>query len=233
MLSRRHEVSPLYPFRLHRTRRAPFFSPLSQGAFPKSDAISRCEQAVNCETYRDAKGRLRVRFKEGQEPGTSAYEELHKTTKVKRDGATTSVTLTDDTIWWGCSIDVVDTLGHVADICKESGSCLISEPWSETVDWADPDASTSGTDTLTLSATGNYPSWLRNGIVDAVQAMYSADGIITTQDTQIQVQEGFNQNGPIYTLKPCTISKAPQEIDIVYFSASNVMEATVQVIASV
>ena len=204
-----------------------------RNASSQSDVVSRCENAVNCETYRDANNKLRVRFKDGQEPGTEAFENLHKSLKGKRDGASTSITLSDDTIWWGCAVDVVSTLNHVGDICKTTGSCLTSEPWSETVEWADPSAGTSGTDTLTLTAQGNYPTWLRNGIVDAVQATYSAKGVIETQNTQFQANEGFNQNGPIYSLQPCTISKAPQEIDIVYFSAPNVMEATIQVVATV
>lgn len=204
-----------------------------RSASSKSDVISRCENAVNCETYRDSKGTLRVRFKAGQEPGTEAFENLHRSGKVKRDGASTSVTLSDDTILWGCGVDVVSTLSHVGDVCKTSGSCLTSEPWSTTVDWADPDAGTSGTENLTLSATGNYPPWLRNGIVNAVQATFSAKGVIDTQDTTFQAIEGFNEDGPIYDFEPCTISKAPQEIDIVYFSAPNVMEATIQVIATV
>ena len=213
----------------------PLSSLFPRDASSQTDVISRCENAVNCETYQDDKGKLRVRFIEGQEPGTEAFDNLHKSTKKgKRDGgASTSVTLSNDTIWWGCGIDVVSTLAHVGDVCKTSGSCLTSEPWSETVDWADPNAGTSGTDTLTLSATGNYPPWLRDGIVDAVQATYSANGVITTQDTQFQASEGFNQNGPIYSLQLCTISQAPQEIDIVYFSAPNVMEAIIQVIATV
>ena len=88
-------------------------------------------------------------------------------------------------------------------------------------------------DTLRLAATGKYPDWLRNGIFDAVHASYFAKGVIVTQGTTFQPQEGVNQNGPIFILQPCTISMAPQEINITFFSAPNMLEATLQVIATV
>ncbi|KAG8527316.1 uncharacterized protein KY384_008060 [Bacidia gigantensis] len=209
--------------------------PLLSRAPPNSDVVSRCENAVNCETYHDDNGKLKVRFKEGQEPGTDAYNQLHKFRKVKRDGASTSVTLSDSTIWWGCDIDVIQTLDHIGDICKTSGSCVTSEPWTTDVKYVDPGDVQPESDVLKISATGHYPPWLRNGIVEAVKATYSADGVIDSQTTEYSAITGPSDymGGPKVSMQQCKTSKAPQEIDIGFFSAPNIMEATIQVIVTV
>lgn len=213
--------------------------PLSSSSRPNADSqmdlISRCEMAPNCETYQDANSKLRVRFKEGQEPGTKAFENLHKSLKRKEDDRTTTITVSDGTIWWGCGIDVLSTLDHVGDICKTSGHCLETEPWTQNVEWADPDAEGSGEDVLTINAEGSYPVWLRNGMVDAVKAVYSAKGIIETKTTKYRTNEATSSGshwGTSDSYKDCEISKAPQEVHITRF-LNGAMEGDIAVTVTV
>ncbi len=195
----------------------------------KPSYITSCEAAFNCEIYTDSKGKLKPRFKSGMEPGTAAYEGHQKAAKTKRGGSSTEITVSDSTVYWGCDIDPVATLGNLSAVCKTSGACLSGSPYTLPVSYVDP---TSGgnepnPDTLTISATGNYPIWLRDGMVDAFQGTMAAKGVISSQTANWG-------GGPIIPGRPgalptgsCQVSKAPSEIIISYYSAPNTLEASV------
>ena len=201
----------------------------------EGSVVDRCAAAVNCETYTNDAGKMKTRFKRGMEPGTPEYERLTALAKRDGDGSSTAITISDETIWWGCDVDPVATLGNVGDICQTSGNCLESKQWSSTVNYATPDGTWVEAEPFTLSAKGHYPPWLRNGIVMALQAVMGVDGMIDMQTAQYAVQTGptTHVTGPQTESKSCQVAKAPQEIDMVYFSAPNVMEATITVIASI
>ena len=203
--------------------------PLSLGAASDNGMISACENAVNCEIYQDDEGKLDVRFKAGQEPGTDAYEKLHKSSKVKRDDPNypqTHVTFAHEAQWWGYGIDIVGTLHTLTDMCHDTGSCVDSEPGSTTVDVMSPDMGRATTDTLTLTAE------MREHIIEAVQASYRLDGITDTQTTQIGTPMGVPDEVTGTSLTdwtPCTISKAPKEVIIFLQSVPKAMTAWVSV----
>ena len=199
--------------------------------------ITACEAADNCETYLDpTSGHTNIRFKSGMEPGTDDYNTRVANSYVKRQSGypQTQVTVGDATIFWGCDIDPVATLNNVSAICATSGQCITNAPWSQGVTYGTPDQDVTSPETLTISASGTYPSWIRNGLVEGVQAAMSAKGIITTSTVNYIVTTGpTNKNGPQIEGKSCTVAKAPAFIGLGVYSAVNVLEATISVTAAV
>lgn len=208
---------------------------LLENRFPSAPStyIAACEAADNCETYIDpTTGQPKIRFKAGMEPGTEDYTSRVANSKIKRQsGSHTEVTVGDETIYWGCGIDPVATLNNVSSVCPTSGSCIPTDSWSTSVSYISPTNSLSTSpEPLTITATGAYPSWLRNGLIAGVQAAMSAKGVIDTSTITYQVSTGpTNKNGAQTKGASCQVAKAPNSIGLVVFSSPNVMEAMITV----
>lgn len=203
----------------------------------KPSYLTACEAADNCETYPDPiSGQVNIRFKSGMEPGSADYETRVANSYAKRDSTypQTQATVSDATILWGCDIDPVATLNNVSSICATSGQCIDNSPWTEDVTYAIPGQDVTTPETLTITAQGTYPSWIRNGLVEGVQAAMSAQGIITTNTVNYTVTTGpTNKNGPQVKGESCTVATAPSFIGLGVYSAENVLEATISVSASI
>ena len=212
-----------------------FAGPLPKSG--KSSYISACDAADNCETYTDpTSGYVNVRFKAGMEPGTDDYNTRVAGSHAKRQSGypQTQVTIGDDTIYWGCDIDPVATLDHVGDVCATSGQCISNSPWTESVDYLGPDVTEKTPEPLTISAVGTYPSWIRNGLVQAVQAVMSADGVVNTTAMTYITQDGpISSQGITIVDHTCNVAQAPSFIGLGVYSAENVLEATISVTVSV
>ena len=208
-------------------------SPSAQASY-----ITACEAADNCETYIDpTTGRPNIRFKTGMEPGTEDYTSRLAKSKTKRQSGypKTQVTVGDTTISWGCGIDPVATLGNVSSVCATSGQCIPTDSWSTSVNFGSaPHSSTS--ETLTITALGTYPSWIRNGLVEGVQAAMSAEGVITTSTLNF-VEFTSPTNGDRPTQKrdaeSCQVAKAPNSIGLGVYSSPGALEATITVTIAV
>jgi len=151
---------------------------------PQSNEVSyitACEGASNCETYTDSNGRTRIRFVPGTEPGSADY--AHRMTKRDSDYPKTQVTIGDSTLVWGCDIDPVQTLNNLSSVCATSGQCVSNAPVDISVQWITPNpggmSNGPTTETLEISATGAYPSWLRNGMIEAIQAAARVPNLIS------------------------------------------------------
>ena len=210
-------------------------------SIPRSPAgipsyTSACEAADNCETYTDpSSGRVNIRFKSGMEPGTEHYNTRVANSYTKRDSSNTTTTITvgDSTIFWGCDIDPVATLGNLINVCPSSGSCLSDEPYTDQVTYVTPGQDTSSSESLSITAVGTYPPWMRNGLVEGVQAVMSAQGVITTQTANYLVVTGaIGKNGGQSQGASCQIATAPTFIGLgVYLNG--LLQASFQVTASV
>ena len=213
-------------------------NPMPVARSPSSEPgyISACEAADNCETYIDpASGYTNIRFKTGMEPGSDDYKSRVANSRVKRQSGypKTLVTVGDATIFWGCDVDPVETLAKVGDICATSGSCVSNAPYSKDVTYVVPGQTSSKGETLTIGATGTYPTWIRNGLVKAVQAAMSGKGIVHTTKVEYGVATGvINRDGIQLKDESCNVAKAPSFIGLGVFSAVNVLEATMQVTAT-
>ncbi|CAF9939444.1 hypothetical protein IMSHALPRED_001349 [Imshaugia aleurites] len=146
--------------------------------------LAACQRATNCETYTDPSGLQRIRFKAGMEPGSDDYDKrvgnLAKRDTTDAPGyPKTQVTVGDATLWWGCGVDPVQTINNLSSICATSGECVSNSPWTLPIEYVTPDSDPEQSATLTLTATGGYPSWLRNGLVGAMQQAAGAKGLIT------------------------------------------------------
>ena len=196
-----------------------------------SSYITACEAAVNCETYIEpTTGRPNVRFKPGMEPGTDAYNSRHANSTIKRQSGSpkTQVTLGDNTIYWGCGIDPVATLNNVSSICATSGQCL-TDPFSTSITYVVPKSTSWTSDNLTITAVGTYPSWMRNGLVEGVQAAMSAHGVIKTTTEYYSVDViPTTLHGLDTKDVACQVAKAPNDIGLSVYSG-NYLEATIRV----
>ena len=204
-----------------------FANPLSSDK-SKTSYVTACENAVNCETFKLPNGHTSIRFIKGMEPGTTDYADRLLRSKVKReDTTTTQVTVSDKTAYWGCGIDPVATLNNVSSICDTSGQCISNSPWSTDIIYVDPTDSNSGSTsgTLTISATGTYPSWIRNGLVAGLQGAMGAKGV-STSSTATYLVIGFAKDGGSYQ-EHCTVATAPSYVGLGVYSAPNVLMATI------
>ncbi|KAK0511185.1 hypothetical protein JMJ35_006737 [Cladonia borealis] len=209
-------------------------SPSSQSSY-----ITACEAADNCETYIDpTSGRTNIRFKAGMEPGTDDYNSRVANSKIKRQNGSpyTQVTLGDHTISWGCGIDPVATLGNVSSICATSGQCIPTDSWSTTVDFPLlPPENSKNSETLTITATGTYPSWSRNGLIEAVQAVMSAQGVITDSTVPFETETDSHPTGTRPPQKrvdsddSCTLAQAPNYIGLGVYFADDALMSTFDV----
>ena len=203
----------------------------------QSSYISACEAADNCETYTDpTSGYVNVRFKSGMEPGTDDYNTRVANSHAKRQSGypQTQVTIGDDTIFWGCGVDPVATLSNVGAVCATSGQCITNAPYTETVQYVSPTVNVQTAEPLTISAVGTYPSWIRNGLVQGVQAAMSASGVVNTTAMDYIVTTGpINKNGPQIEGETCNVASAPSFIGLGVYSAQNVLEATITVTVDV
>lgn len=199
--------------------------------------FTACEAADNCETYPDpVSGQTNIRFKSGMEPGSADYETRVGNSYAKRQSGypQTQVTVSDATILWGCDVDPVATLNNVSSICATSGQCIDNSAWTEDVTYGIPGQDVTTPETLTLTAQGTYPSWIRNGLVQGLQAAMSANGLVDTQPVNYIVTTGpTNRNGPQIAGRSCTVAKAPSFVGLGVYSAENVLEATISVSASI
>ena len=195
--------------------------------------ITSCEAATNCETYTDpTTDQLNIRFKAGMEPGTDDYEMRHDPTKVKRQGGypTTQVTIGDGLEFWGCDVDPVATLNNVSSICATTGQC-VPDTWSLPVTYVTPTADVSAAETLSITATGTYPSWIRNGLVAGVQAAMSANGLVVENTANYFVNTGGDNHasGQQSNAFSCSVATAPNFVGLGVYSAPNTLEATIAV----
>ena len=89
-------------------------------------------------------------------------------------------------------------------------------------------------ETITLTAQGTYPSWIRNGPKQGFQAAISANGLVDTQPVNYIVTTGpTNKNGPQVAGRSCTVAKAPSFVGMGVYSAEIVLEVTISVSASI
>ena len=204
--------------------------------------ITACEAADNCETYiESSSGQVNIRFKSGMEPGTEDYNNRVANPNVKRDDSsvTTSITVGDATMLWGCDTDPVVTLGNLTDICASSGSCISNAPYTDQVTYVTPGQNAWSSETLTISAVGQYPDWMRNGIVEGVQAVMGVKGVINTQTANYGVLQGaIGKNGGQTAGYSCQVATAPSFIGINVWNApvapnSASLAATISVTATV
>ena len=88
-------------------------------------------------------------------------------------------------------------------------------------------------DSLTISASGHYPPSLRNDIIGAVKATYSAHVVILTENATYSEITGSNnyKGGPQVSTEHCKVSRAPHEIGMAYFSDSK-LHAEITVIVT-
>ena len=85
-----------------------------------------------------------------------------------------------------------------------------------------------------LTAQGTYPSWIRNGLVQGLQAAMSANGLVDRQTVNYMVTTGpINKDGPQTAAESCTVATAPSFIGLGVYIAENVLEATISVSASI
>ena len=201
----------------------------------------RCDGTGNCETYLNAAGITRIRFKRGMEPGSADYENRMSKNKVKRDGTypQTTITLGDATIPWGCDIDPVATLNNVSAICATTGQCIDNAPWSTSVQYITPNPGNTASppvgDTLTISATGTYPAWMRNGIISALQTAAGAPGAINWDRDQFwstpPEKKLRRDNIPIPNpiTGRCDVATFPSYIGLNVYSSATDLEAFVDV----
>ena len=151
-------------------------------SIPSDPFLAACQRATNCESYTDPTGLKRIRFKAGMAPGSEDYDK-RVGNLAKRDTTyapgypQTQVTVGDQKLWWGCGVDPVQAINNLSSICETSGECVSNDPWTLPIEYVVPGTAQSAT--LTLTATGGYPSWLRNGLVGAMQQAAQAKGLIT------------------------------------------------------
>ena len=199
----------------------------------QSGYISACEAADNCETYIDpTTGQPIIRFKAGMEPGTEDYTSRLAKSKSKRQSGypQTQVTVGDTTVYWGCGTDPIATLSNVSSICATSGQCINTDAWSTSVTYATPDLDVSSPEIMTITAQGTYPTWIRDGLVEGVQAAMSAPGVITYSVVNYMVTTGpINKNGPQTEGESCIVANAPDFIGLGVYSSANTLEATIAV----
>ena len=199
----------------------------------QSSYIIACEAADNCETYIDpTTGQPNIRFKAGMEPGTEDYTSRLAKSKNKRQSGypQTQVTVGDTTIYWGCGIDPVATLNNVSSICATSGQCIDTDSWSTSVRYGTPDSDVTSPETMTITAIGTYPSWIRNGLVAGVQAAMSGNGIVKTSTVNYIVTTGpITKNGQQIENESCQVAKAPNFIGLGLYSSPTTLEATISV----
>ena len=81
---------------------------------------------------------------------------------------------------------------------------------------------------MTISATGTYPSWIRNGLVAGLQGAMGAKDVSTTSTVTYAVQDGaINKNGFQMHGVDCTVATAPSYVGLGVYSAPNVLMATI------
>lgn len=83
-------------------------------------------------------------------------------------------------------------MNNLSSICATSGECVSNSPWTLPIEYVSPAAAEQSA-TLTLTATGGYPSWLRNGLVGAMQQAAGAKGLITWDRGQSFGQNDINK----------------------------------------
>ena len=210
--------------------------PMARSPSSKPEYIIACEAADNCETYTDpSSGYTNIRFKSGMEPGSHDYKSRVASSYVKRQSGypKTQVTVGDATIFWGCDVDPVAILDKVGDVCATSGACITNAPYTKDVTYAVPGQNTATAETLSIAADGIYPSWIRNGLVKAVQNVMSGKGIVETTKVDYGVDGAIGKDGIQITAESCNVAKAPSFITLGVYSSATTLEAHVSVTASI
>lgn len=163
------------------------------------------------------------------EPGTEDYAARKSKTKRQSGYPQTQVTVGDITVYLGYGIDPVATL-NVSSICATSGQSIDTDSWSTSVTYGTPDSDITSSETMTITAQGTYPLWIRNGLVEGVQAAMSAQGVITTSTVNYMVETGpINKNGMQTEGESCQVANAPNFIGLGVYSSPNNLEATIAV----
>ena len=205
---------------------------VSAGPVPGYDhaptgAIGRCEAAPNCETYFDSTGLQRVRFIPGMEPGSADY--AHRMNK--RDANThTEITLGDHQISWGCDIDPVQTLNNVSSICSTSGGCIATDSYTLDVQYLNTDPGSAvpapNSQELVITATGSYPVWMRNGLVQTLQSTAAVPKAINWDRQQAWVnpqrRDTGQQDGQPFSGGLCDIATFTNYIGITVFENQDI-----------
>lgn len=145
----------------------------SKGGAKVAEYIEACQEASNCETWKDDKGRTRIRFKPGQGPDSEDYNQrINKRADVE---VMTQVTMGDEKLSWGCDKDPYLVLGNIEKICADSGACISNSPYEADIRYVQPcDGCTAGPphdETLSISATGHYPTPLKNGLIEVIRQL--------------------------------------------------------------
>lgn len=212
----------------------------NNGVDASGGALARCEAATNCETYTDVSGQLRTRFVPGMEPGSKDYE--HRVALAKRDPPPgfpqTSVSFGDEQVSWGCDAHPLAELGNIGSICSD-GSCEGS-PYDLSILWVPylpgGTAEAIANEKLEIGATGHYPPWFHDGLVQAVQLAMSADGIIHWYSNQGYSQGTLKERDDIREMGApagwdgeCNIAITPTKIGLSVYSSNDTVEALIHV----
>ena len=174
-------------------------STLARRSLYTQESLDLCAAAPNCETYETSKGTI-IRFKEGHEPGTPAYENNPKLSARDDGGVTTIVTYGDASIQYG-SIGASGTSGlihHLYDVCHE-GACDQTDA-SFTASWATEHEHFDTT--LTLHADGQYQGWNQRNIF--VDAMVAAAGVGEKCEDKTWMHGSYGGNVESGTVHQCT-----------------------------
>ena len=166
----------------------------------KGESLSMCERATNCELRADATGKLRPRFIAGMEPGSENYNRRLSKRDYPPGYPQTEVTFSDSTIYWGCGVDPATTLGNLSSLCN-GGSCDETASYDLDITYVTPTPGTvdlnAGKEKLNIAASGHYPTWFRDGLVQAVQAAAGATNITQwTRGQEYHLGPLKRDNGP-------------------------------------
>lgn len=163
-----------------------------------SAALPKVE--TNWESYVNELGYTTRRFKPGMEPGSLDYElrfgagasnattDLASMAKRQEDRSTQPV-VGQNAIPYGCRTDIPNSvLNRVGDICGEFGCDGGS---SVSIDVTYPNNGNEEGATVTLVARGNWPSGMRDAMIQAVQAEAIPEAVEIEE-----VASYFQQNSP-------------------------------------
>lgn len=136
-------------------------------------------ESRNWEQYTNSLGYTAIRFKPGMEPGSLDYTDrfgigsANLTTdaasiRKRQDDRRTEPLVGQTAIPYGCRTNIPqDVLGKLWDICSETGC---DSGTSFNIDVTYPDSGEERGATVTLSASGRWPSGMQEAMINAVQA---------------------------------------------------------------
>ena len=129
---------------------------------------------------------------------------------------------------WGCGIDPVVTLGNLTSVCQPSGNCLKDSPWSSNVVHVAPGQPGKNEETLSITASGSYPTDRYEDMMKAVAG--TASGLVTWANNVPVITPTRREIGPAgSTTSYCNVAQFSEEIDMSVYSADGNLEAFIQV----